>query len=79
MGIIKVGRDQNVHEWGVASAFFLQIVWKVQSEITIVNKAELPQMFKLVMFRKESESIEILGKDVATKSNLHQKRLIQLV
>ena len=56
----------------------MRIVWEVQSEITFVKKTELPKMLEPIMFRQESERVEILGKNVATKSNVHQERLIHL-
>ena len=75
---VELGGNQNVHQWRVADTCSLRIIWEVQGEITIVNKTELPKMFEPIMLRQEAKGVEILGKNIAAKSNVHQESLIQL-
>ena len=77
-GGVELGGDKNVHQWQVADTCSMWIVWEIQGEITFVNKTELPKMLELIMFRQESKRVEILGKNIATKSDVHQESLIQL-
>ena len=75
---VELGGDQNVHQWQVADTCSLRIVWEIQGEITNVNETELPEMLEPIMFRQEAEGVEILGENIATKSDVHQESLIQL-
>ena len=75
---VELGGDQNVHQWRVANTCSLRIIWEIQGEITIVNETELPEMRKPIMFRQEAKRVEILGENIATKSDVHQESLVQL-
>ena len=75
---VELGGDRNVHQWRIAVTCSLRVIWEVQGEITFVKKTELPKMLEPIMFRQESERVEILGKNIATKSDVHQEILIQL-
>ena len=76
--VVKVGGDKDVHQCRVADTCSLRIVWKVQSEITIVNETELPKMREPIVFRQEAKSVEILGENIATQPDVHQESLVQL-
>ena len=75
---VELGGDQNVHQWRVADTCSLRIIWEIQGEITFVNKTEFPEVSKPIVLRQEAERVEILGENVATKSDVHQESLVQL-
>ena len=56
---VELGGDKNVHQWQVAGTCSLRIIWEIQSEITIVNKTELPKIFEPIMLRQEAEMTRI--------------------
>ena len=77
-GGVELGGEKNVHQWRVADTCSLWIIWEIQGEITIVKKIDLPKILKPIMLRQEAERIELLGENIATKSDVHQESLVQL-
>ena len=75
---VELGGEKNVHQWRVADTCSLWIIWEIQGEITIVKKIDLPKILKPIMLRQEAERIELLGENIATKSDVHQESLVQL-